>query len=310
MALPTFLVIGAGRSGTTSLHDYLGQHPDVFMSPVKEPRYFDFMDGASPLPPRGPFGDWIRHNAIFTRDAYEAQFAGGVGAVARGESSPSYLTNPVVPARVRSVLPDARLIAILRNPVERAYASYLGRRRDGTTRARTFEDELLREERDAAAPPPYSRLIAYGRYHRHLSRWREHFPAEHLRVHLTEDLRDEPERVLADLFAFVGVDPAFVPDVTGQSGRTGIVRNPVLRIAWERSERARSRLRPALPARLRDAAYARVMHDLVRPEMPPQTRARLVEAFRPDVLALQELLGRDLSHWLYAPAPGPDSSDG
>lgn len=145
MTLPTFLIIGSGRSGTTSLHAYLRQHPEVFMSEVKEPSFFSFMDGG--IPSRGPGSEWLRRTAVTTREAYEALFAASAGARAIGEASPAYLIDPAVPARIHALIPHVRLVAILRHPAERAHAAYLGRRRDGLDPAPTFEAALRDEDR-------------------------------------------------------------------------------------------------------------------------------------------------------------------
>lgn len=271
MTLPTFLVFGAARCGTTSLHQYLGQHPEVFMSAVKEPQFFERTPKAPP-----------------TVEAYEALFAAAGDARAVGESTPTYIRHPEVPGRVRELLPEVRLVALLRDPVERAYSSYLGLKRDGLSVPATFEAALREREH----------LVASGRYHEQLLRWYDVFRRERILVLLHDDLRDDPHPLFAELFAFLGVDPSFVPDLEQRLGATGRVANPVVRAAWERAERPRRLVRPLLPKGLRDRAYERVTRDLVRPPVAAETRADLVRTLRPDILALQDLLGRDLARWL------------
>src|SRR5262245_28683977 len=111
MTLPTFLIIGAGRSGTTSLYHYLRQHPEVFMSPVKEPIYFALGPN---LVFTGPAADWVLDQAAKTREEYEALFAGVTNEKAIGEASPRYLASPDAAGRIRETIPEARLVAILR----------------------------------------------------------------------------------------------------------------------------------------------------------------------------------------------------
>lgn len=294
--LPNFLIIGAGRSGTTSLHRYLGQHPDVFMSAVKEPSFFRFADGEIPF--RGPGTEWLRRTAVTTRAQYEALFAAAGGARAIGEASPGYLIDHAVPARIHAVIPGARLVAILRHPVERAHAAYLGLRRDGLDPAPTFEEALADEDRRLREGWPFAGLARNGFYHRMLVRYYERFPRERIRVHLFEDFVARPGVVLRDVFAFLGVDPSFVPDVSRRHGATGIVKNPVVRALWTRSETARRLVRRFLPLRWRDRAFGWVTSDLVKPPLAPATRAALLDVFREDILALQALIGRDLSSWL------------
>ena len=194
--------------------------------------------------------DRLRRTAVRTLPAYEALFEGAGGATAIGEATPTYLRSPESPELVRAVIPHARLVAILRHPVERAYSAYLGLRRDGLERTPTFEAAL----RDDALARRY---LGPSFYHESLSRWYAAFPAEQLRVYLHDDLRDDARGLLADLFGFLGVDTGFVPDLTERPGQTGMVANPVLRAVWERAEGARRAVRPAVPERLRDRAYAR-----------------------------------------------------
>jgi hypothetical protein len=286
MTRPNFLIIGAGRAGTTSLYEYLRQHPDVFMSPVKEPNFFAFADGS--LPERGPGAAWLRRTSVTTLRDYEALFADAGAAAATGEASPRYLRTPAAPALMRELVPGARLVAILRNPVERAYAHYLGLRRDGLEPAASFEEALRDEERRLRENWPQAGMVEAGFYNRHLSRYHELFPREQVRVYLHEDLAADPSGLLRDLFSFLGVDPGFSPDTSGVHGRTGVVRNPVLRAAWERSARLRESLGVALPER-------------AGVPLAPDTRARLLEVYRSDILALEQLIERDLSAWLRGP---------
>jgi hypothetical protein len=294
--LPNFLVIGAGRSGTTSLYEYLREHPEVFMSPVKETNYFALAEGSEPE--RGPGGVRVRRGAVTTLAEYEALFADAGDARAIGEASPRYLRTPESPARIDALLPDVRLVAILRNPVERAYASYLGLRRDGLEPQPTFEDALRDDDRRKRDGWPFASLVDAGLYHRHLTRYYERFPAERIRVYLHDDLRADAAGLVRDLLSFLEVDPGFAPDTSRVHGRTGVVRNPFLGVLWSRSRRARDGLGPVVPRRVREGVRHWVLREQERPPIRPATRAQLVRVFRPDVLALQELIGRDLSGWL------------
>jgi hypothetical protein len=103
---------------------------------------------------------------------------------------------------------------------------------------------------------------------------------------------------MRDLFTFLDVDPRFVPDVSGRFGATGDVKNPAIRALWTRSMGARRLVRPFLPVRWRNRAFHWVTRDVIRPPLAPETRAQLVDVFRADIIALQELIGRDLSAWL------------
>src|SRR5437867_4308222 len=120
--LPTFLVIGAARSGTTALYLYLRQHPNVFMSRDKETNFFAFEGEA--LDFRGPGAEFV-NNSVVTLNAYLRLFADAPENAAIGEASPLYLYSLHAAERIHARLPDVRLIAILRNPIEQAYSHYL-----------------------------------------------------------------------------------------------------------------------------------------------------------------------------------------
>jgi hypothetical protein len=296
MTLPTFLVIGASRSGTTSLHHYLGQHPDIHMSPVKSPNFFVSGD---PLPASetGPLRAMARQ-WIADRDAYEALFRDAAGRRAIGEVSPVYLQSIRAPARIHAACPDARLVAILRDPVERAWAHYLGRRRDGLERRADFravvDAELARPLPDEVA---FGSYLGCSRYHHFLGGYFARFPRERIRVYLFEELRADAGALFADLFAFLGVETGVELDVERRHNPTGVVRNPLLRLLWTRSVRARTALRPLLPARVRHAGRIVVARGLERPALDPALRARMGQALAPDVERLRALLGRDLAEW-------------
>jgi hypothetical protein len=294
---PTFIVIGAGRSGTTSLHGYLAQHPQVFVCAEKSPNYFVSGD---PLPEwEGPHLRAMARQWVSDAGAYAALFGQAGAATALGDVSPVYLQSVNAPVRIKALYPDVKLVAILREPVERAYAHYLGRSRDGLESRATFADVITEE---LARPLPetvaFGSYLGCGRYHHFLRPYYNLFPREQIRVYLHEDLTRDAGALLRDLFGFIGVDSGFEPDVRLRKGQTGVVRHPLARLLWTRSVGARTALRPWLPRALRDLAGPVVLRDLQRPPLDVHMHARLQSLFAEDIHRLQALIGRDLSHWL------------
>jgi hypothetical protein len=297
VSLPTFIVIGASRSGTTSLHHFLGQHPDIYMSPVKSPNYFVAGDA---LPPwEGRALQAMARHWIGDRQAYEGLFDAVRGEKAIGEVSPVYLQSRSAPRRILSACPDAKLIAVLREPVSRAYAHYLGRRRDGLEGRADFRTVV---EQEVAAPLPddvaFGSYIGASRYHHFLRGYFDCFPANRIRIHLFEDFVADPGRVLADLFGFLGVDAALGVDTSARYNASGEIGGPLRRFVWTRSVHLRTALRPYLPSRLRDVGQVLIGRALEKPSLAEDVRARIAEVLRPDVERLQALLDRDLSGWL------------
>jgi hypothetical protein len=294
--LPNFLVIGAAKSGTTSLYHYLGQHPEVFMSPVKEPRFLALENGVHAF--AGPNDDYVLRDSCLTFESYAALFEGARDEQAVGEASTIYLDSGSAPDNIQRRLPDVRLIAILRDPAERAYSAFLNQVRLGTEPEVDFARALaLEPERCAAGWFHFWRYRERGFYYRHLVRYYQRFAADRIHVCLYEDLQRDPRSLLSDLFRFLGVNPSFTPAMqhhhntsTGPSaawrrripGRTSIERN----------------LKAMLPERL-FRGLGRVLRTpgTAPPALDPGLRADLVAAYRDDITALEQLIGRDLSAW-------------
>lgn len=265
MTWPNFFILGAAKAGTTSLYHYLSQHPQVGMSRTKETNYFALCN--DPLDFRGPGDrDYINRHAVTSAEAYRDQFAHCSGKVAVGEASPLYLYHPDVPDRLREFAPDARLVAILRDPVARAYSAFLHVVRDGREPLDDFGAALDREsERIADNWEHLWHFRAMGLYHEQLRRYYQRFPREQIRVYLYEDLKADPHGVLADIFEFLGVDacPSADPSILHNDAR--------------------------MPAER-------------RPPLDPRVRDQLTDSFREDIAKLETLIGRDLSAWLRCPA--------
>ena len=295
--LPSFVVIGAAKAGTTALYHFLRQHPQVFMSPVKEPGFFAF-DEAKPHFV-GPHQESLVNARFVWRLAdYLALFDRAGNALAAGEATPFYLISPRAAPSLRKHVAGVRLVAVLRHPVERAYSHYLMLVRDGHEPL-SFEEALAAEPARIAANSYWGRYRDHGYYHRHLSRYFRVFPREQIRIYLYEDLQRDPKALLRDLFAFLGVDPGVAVDTSTRHNVSGVLRNPLWRLLWSRSNRPRAFVRPLLPRSLRRrvAAFFET-RPMIKPPLHDETRALLGADYRDDILRLQDLIDRDLSAWL------------
>lgn len=299
--MPNFLIIGAPRSGTTSLHAYLAQHPQVFMSPVKEPMFFAFPEDAAAraLAIREIPAGLLEH-VVLDIEAYRKLFEGVRAELAVGEASASYLVAPRAAARIQGHLPTVRLIALLREPVERAHSEYCWRRAMGIEALPDF-DEAVQAEIADGRPTHY---VWNGLYSRHLAQYYERFDRGQLKVLLFDDFARDPLAVCAEVCRFLGVDDTFRPDVSRRLNRAGIPRDRVLgRLpGGGLIGPALGRCAPdALLRRLADDRDARIdfgdRQDVIRPRVSPPARRRLAEAYRDEIARLQDLIGRDLSAW-------------
>jgi hypothetical protein len=301
MRLPDFFIIGAPKSGTTALYDTVRQHPGIYMSPVKEPHYFA-CEGRPPIYP-GPLGSYLRRHAVWEPRMYAQLFAGVPNETAVGEASPPYLYSPLAARRIRHNLPQSRIVAILRHPAERAYSNYQQMRQHEVEPAPTFEEALAKEEqRKEAGWLPWLYYRTNGYYHAPLTVWYEHFPRERIRIYLFEDWKERPLAMLRDLFGFLEVDQDFSPAIR----RSNVTLLPKSRRLhrWAMHPEGLDRRAPFIPPIVRRSAVAALrridtgLNLAPPPSLDPEIRASLTAVYREDIMKLQDLIGRDLSHWL------------
>lgn len=292
---PNFLIVGAAKAGTSSLYAYLQQHPQVQMSAVKEPNYWNF--GHENIVFGGPFQPQV---SARTWADYAALYPGWPPRPARGEGSVNYLYWPGTAARIAQARPKMKIVALLRQPAERAFSHYVMHRRLGFETAPTFEQALQREpERQARGWHPSWFYRARGVYGPQLQAYAQAFPAHQMRVWLYDDLQNGPAGLLRELCAFLEIDDTFSFDLSRRHNEGGPVpRNPGL-FRWVVHHPALGGARRALPASWKAAVKARLAPWMLRREtLSPATRAALTNSCRVDIEAVQTYLDRDLSGWL------------
>jgi hypothetical protein len=295
---PNLLIVGAAKSGTSSLCEYLGQHPDIFMSPNKEPEFFAWEGKKKEM--QGPRARQALNRVVTEMDAYENLFNEASDQKIVGEASTAYLYRPLAPARIRHHIPDAKLIAVLRNPIDRAYSAYVHARRERREPLSDFAEALAAEPtriRDGwGATTHYTEM---GMYAQQLERYKVLFPTEQIRVYLHDDLARDPVALVQDAFRFLNVDSNFEPDVARKFNQGTMVRSARGHILIH-SRPIRSLGRFLLPARLRRSLYSnfrrwnRFPVDSLRPEL----RENLARIFEAEIHRLSRMVGRDLSPWL------------
>ena len=290
--LPMFMVIGAIKAGTTSLHRYLQQHPDVFLPERKEPRYFAYDVRQGP-------DVGLNRFAISSFEEYQSLFLAVAAESAVGEASPQYLWSPVAPVRIKEMLPDIKMIAILRNPVDRAFSSFLHLTRDGVETHTDFGASLSAEEgRIREHCGPLFRYKEVGFYSVQLERYFSLYDRDQIRVFLYEDLQTDPKALLQSVFELIGVDAGFEPDLAEKHNVSGIPKSRMLQRTIKGKYSVVSKLASIFPAAMRQNLASRIQRwNVVKPEMSSEVRRELRELFRSDILRTQELIDRDLSEW-------------
>lgn len=304
MTRPNFLIIGAGKAGTTSLANYLNQHPQVFLAGF-EPSLFALK--GEPADFKGPTAHRdINRWSVSDWDTYLGLFDHAGISQAIGEKSPLYLIHPKAPERIQHHLPDVKLIAILRNPVERAYSAYTYLYGHGIEPIAEFADALEAEE--DRIRKNWEWMFHYktaGYYSRQLNRYFDRFDETQIHISLYEDFKNDTVGVVQDLFRFLEVDHRFVPDISIQLMATYKPRSMMLHRLIFSPKTFRARLRDVLKLlglfnsinRLRDRLIMKNAGTF-RPDMDDGVRQRLVNMYRSDIVKLQSLIDRDLSGWL------------
>lgn len=282
--LPDFLICGIQKGGTTSLHGYLQQHPGISMPDEKEVNFFTF--------------NWDKGLSW-----YESHFPPSRSPnVKVGEASPLYMWYPEVPARIASVLPEAKLVFLLRNPVDRAYSNYwynIGRAAQDP--GQSFGEAVRTDD-------GRSRYITKGFYFEQLSRFARHFPRDRICVVLSEELFADPAGELRSLFDFIGVDPDFTPGTLDIRNKATVIRHPALGAAWTLYVRMRSLLKRIVPSpvrrvtrSLRTGIHGGMFRPGKVPPMEHSDRLYLQDVFAEQNRLLSDFLERNLTAWSKRP---------
>lgn len=304
MALPDFFLLGAPKAGTTALHAALAQHPQLYLSPVKEPKFY-LCDGRRPprSSQRGPGDAHSAQEWIWRRSQYEALFdAAGPGTL-RGESTPFYLYDRTAHARIQADVPGARLLVVIRDPVDRAYSNWMHLRSDGLEPIGDFAQAWAAEdERVAAGWAPfwhYRRLGLYGEQLRDLI---ERFGSEQVQVLRYRDLVETPRLSLDEVCRFLGVRTGVISGAQRANSHPYVPPSPQARVL-ARTLRVGARLGSYVPPQLwrrlsRPLLAALQQEGARRPVLDPDLRLQLVEAYREDNALLADLTGRSFTDWL------------
>jgi hypothetical protein len=314
--LPNFFLAGAPKAGTTSLYHYLSQHPQIYMSPIKEPCYFasEFRpeNCAKALQPAvernqrdlrkylaGPMREHRFGGVITDWDDYQRLFQAVRGQTAIGEASPGYLWSETAARNIHAEIPDAKILLLLRNPADRAFSQYLHQVAVGGLRL-TFRQQIQaclqnRSRRFSLQYP----MLEFGLYHSQLTRFLEFFPSHNICIHLYDEYCADPAATVASVFRFLGVDDAFTPDTSQRYLELSVPRlagvsHSLRKLGiWQ----AVKRLTPTL---LLPAARRLVFTPRCKLVMEPQDRQYLMDYYAEDIGKLETLLNRDLSPWSQA----------
>jgi hypothetical protein len=299
MALPDFFVAGAPKAGTTAVHAALARHPSLYMSAVKEPKFF-LTEG--PPPTRGGPGDMQTYREhVWRRDEYEALFEPAPPGTLRGESTPFYLYNQDAQRRIRALVPGARLIVILRDPVERAHSNWTHLWSAGLDPVDDFVAACAEEERRIAADwADFWHYTALGRYGEQLEQLYTVFPREQVLVFRYRALVESPAMVLDRICAFLGVPEGMLAEVPRENV-TAHPQRSLRHVAVSRALRVSAAVSRVVPGA---ASVTAALERVLQRDGPPrqaltwEQRQALIPRFEADIRLLEVITGEDFSDWL------------
>lgn len=298
--MPNFILFGAAKAGTTSVYKYLEQHPDIFMSSFKEPGFFAF-EGEKPIL-NGPGAQkWVDRWVVTDLKSYQQLFSEYNGQKAIGEASPYYIYYyQKTPQRIYHHVPNIKLIAMLRNPVERAFSNYVWAVRDRAESLTNFEDALGTEAaRIADNWGPKWRYKDQGFYYQQLKAYYEIFNPEQIKICLYEDFVTNPIAIMQEIFAFLDIDSDFIPDMSERHNSSKIPRNKAWHQFLDKPNVIKSTVKHLLPLNFRQNLKQNAKEkNLFKPTLDSKIREHLRSEYREDILQLQDLIDRDLSLWL------------
>jgi hypothetical protein len=298
MVMPNLFIVGAAKSGTSSFCNYLGQHPQIYMSAVKEPHYFSYEEKVDYS--CGPGDKKRMGDSVGNLNDYVALFKGAEEYLVRGEGSTTYLDSLTAPGRIKDSVPEAKIIIILRNPVERAYASYMHLRRDGAERCTDFL-QALREE-DNRIRLKWSPLWHYKTRqftYEKIKRYFDVFERNKIKIYIYDDWKNDNRNVLEDVFRFLEVDHKFSPDLSTKANVGAIPKYNIIHTFFVRQNIIKNLLKPLLPTSMRLKMREKLMKlNFERQPLSLDIRKELIEYYREDILKTQKLIEKNLAYWL------------
>jgi len=285
--IPNFFVVGAAKAGTTSLYYNLRRHPEIFLTRMKELNFFS----SEELLAQGC--NYRGSQIINDLDEYLGLFRKAKTRKAVGDVSPSYLFRASAAKKIFNFNSAAKIIVVLRNPVERAYSDYLMDITGGHFNY-SFEDIVHKRVNDIKQSI-YFQIIERGLYFEQVNRYLDFFGKHNVRIFLFDELKEDISSVLRSIFEFIGVDHSVRIDPPIKANPFKRPKRFTKLMYYNHSvSHFAKKLMPYPVIR----GLFRVFFDTQKPELSEETRKYLKKFYRADIIFLQELIGRNLEHWL------------
>lgn len=304
---PNLFIVGQPKSGTTALHQFLGQHPDIYMSSIKEPHFFcaDFHLESDRAYGKQRFFDFR------SESAYLQLFAKAKGVKIAGESSTNYLYSQVAAEKIHNFNPDAKIIIILREPAKFLYSlhshyvKFTEENEPDFLTALALESDRRQEKSTSCrvTSPSYLYYSQRIKYSQQIQRYLNRFKSNQIKIIIFEDFKSENERVFREILEFLGVDPNFTPEYSAVNVNKEVkfkainnfINNPLVKSV------SKNLLSQEFNEFVRDNIVEKLLwHQAPKTQMPEEIKVKLMQKYQPEVIELSKLLGIDLvTKWGY-----------
>ncbi|MFC7534382.1 sulfotransferase domain-containing protein [Actinoplanes sp. GCM10030250] len=302
MPLPDFLIAGVPKAGTTALHAALAGHPQLFLPAVKEPKFF--LTGGPPPTAGGPGDVQTYQEHVWRREDYEALFEPAPPGTLRGEATPFYLYDLPAHDRIRALVPDVKMIILLRDPVDRAHSNWTHLWVAGLEEEAEFLAACEAEERRKAEGwADFWHYVSLGLYGAQLEHLYQRFARDQVLLLRYRDLKDAPAETLDRVCSFLGVRTGVLTSIPRENVNRHFVEDNAVNRVLRGMLRAGGTIGHRFPVPLRLAARGPLLTLLHRkegnrPVTTPAERAALLPYFADDIALLQEVTGESYDDWL------------
>ena len=284
-----FFIVGAPKAGTTSLYHYLNEHPEISMSSQKEPDYFSDADIQNE-------GMYYGKNRIDTIKKYHSLFDDNSESKLKGEASVSYLFYKNVPQNIKTYNPEAKIIIMLRDPIDRAFSHYLMDYRLGLV-SDSFEDIIDQKSVHKNAKLFYQQYIELSEYTNQVKRYLNVFDGKEILFIEYEDLKKDALGIVKKTYLFLGVNQVYRPDVNKKHNTYTMPKNSIIRFIYS-FVILRNILSFFFQKNLVNRLKIVLFKNDKKPKLLDKTRDRLKQFFTNDVNKLAKMLNKDFSRWI------------
>lgn len=311
MKLPNFFIVGSAKSGTTSIYNYMKQHPEIFMSPIKETHHFSTdIDNTKFRPDYAAnlnlnIDAWldgdqkkeIFHAFVKDWNKYKKLFKQAENQKAVGEVTNSYLYSSTAAKNIHDKFPEGKIIMILRNPVERAFSHFLMDMKSGRESG-SFINAL---KRDMAKPMKgwgiSNVYFEIGLYYEQVKRYLEVFPKEQVKIILYDDYRKDAPTVLKEICEFLTIDSGFAFEFSKEHNKAMLPKSAAVTLMMKQKG-LKNFVKDFFPKSLKKSLKKIFFTEKNLPKLSTDDRKYLVELYKDDIQDLSKLINRDLSAWI------------